>query len=445
MNKIDKFENEVEDSNIIEEEASQPAPLGQTRFQYLALRFKGKFNLKNTFAALKYPNYKLWFWGQIISLFGTWMQSTAEGYLIFELTHSPIYLGYVGFAAGIPAWLFMFYGGVISDRIPRKKIIITTQITMMLLAFIIAALTFFKVIQAWHIIALAFGLGIANAFDAPARQSFLLELVERDDLINAIALNSTMFNSARAVGPAFAGFIYALFGPAWCFTVNGLSFIGVITALMMMKLKPQQIKPKKRSVLSELKEGLKYSLSNPIIRVIIGLVAVINLFGLSFVTLIPAWAVTILHGDATTNGIMQSARGVGALSCALIIATLGKTKYTGRMLTFGSFLLPVLMIVFSTVNSMAITLLALVGTGAAIILVFNLSNALVQSFVPDELRGRVMAIYTFTSFGFLPIGALIIGFLAEHLGEPLAVLISALVTLTFAIIAWFYAPKLRAQ
>ena len=187
----------MDENKIIRTEAHQPSPVGQTRFQYLAVRFRGKFSLKQTFAALKYPNYNLWFRGQIISLFGTWMQTTAEGFLVFELTRSPAFLGYVGFATGIPAWLFMFYGGVIADRIPRRKVIIITQTTMMILALILAGLTFAGVVKAWHIIVLAFGLGTANAFDAPARQSFLLELVDREDLINAIALNSTMFNAAR--------------------------------------------------------------------------------------------------------------------------------------------------------------------------------------------------------------------------------------------------------
>lgn len=431
------------DKNIIESEASQPSPLGQTSFQDLAYRFKERFSWKNTFAALKYPNYKLWFMGQIISLFGTWMQTTAEGFLIFELTHSPVYLGYVGFATGIPAWLFMFYGGVVADRLPRRSVIIATQSTMMLLALTLAVLTFTHTVQAWHIIALAFGLGIANAFDAPARQSFLLELVDKDDLVNAIALNSTMFNSARAIGPAVAGVVYALFGPAWCFTLNGLSFIGVISALTKMKFKSTISLEKTKSVFADVKEGLNYALTQPMIRTLIGLVAIINLFGISFVTLIPAWAVTVLHGDATTNGIMQSARGIGALATALFIATIGSSKYTYRLLSIGIFSFPLVLLFFASVKWLPASLLALVGTGSAIILIFNLSNAIIQSLVNDTLRGRVMSVYTFTSFGFMPIGALIIGVLANNLGEPLAVTICTIITLIFSVLAWLYINKIE--
>jgi MFS family permease len=187
-----------------------------------------------TFAALKHSNYRLWFQGQLVSLFGTWMQTTAQGFLVFELTHSPEYLGYVGFAAGIPTWLFTLYGGVIADRVPRRTLLTVTQTSMMVLAFILAGLVFSHLVQPWHILALAFLLGVANSFDAPARQAFVGEMVAREDLTNAIALNATMFHMATAVGPAVAGFTYALFGPGWCFTLNGLSFIAVIAALRIV-------------------------------------------------------------------------------------------------------------------------------------------------------------------------------------------------------------------
>ena len=433
----------MSDKNTIESEALQPSPVGQTRFQELAYRFRERFSWKHTFAALKYPNYKLWFIGQIISLFGTWMQTTAEGFLIFELTHSPLYLGYVGFATGIPSWFFMFYGGVVADRLPRRTVIVATQTAMMLLALILAVLTFTHTVQAWHIIALAFVLGIANAFDAPARQAFLLELVDKENIVNAIALNSTMFNSARVLGPAVAGVVYAMFGPAWCFTFNGISFIGVIIALKKMEFKNTYTIAKTKSAFADVKEGLHYAITQPMIRTLIILVAVINLFGISFVTLIPAWAVTVLHGDATTNGIMQSARGIGVLATALFIATLGSSKYTYRLLTFGIFSFPVVLLLFASVHWLPASLLALVGTGGAIILIFNLSNAIIQNLVSDSLRGRVMSVYTFTSFGFLPIGALFIGVLADHLGEPLAVSICAGITLIFSILAWLYIHKIE--
>jgi MFS family permease len=191
---------------------------------------------RRPFTALQYPNYRLWFVGQLVSLMGTWMQITAQGFLVFELTHSPAFLGYVAFAAGVPSWLLMLYGGVIADRVPKRSLLVATQISMMLLAFGLAAITLLGQVQAWHVLVFAFLLGVANAFDAPARQSFVLEMVSREDLANAIALNASMFNAGAVVGPAVAGLCYASFGPGWCFLLNGSSFVAVVTALLLMRL-----------------------------------------------------------------------------------------------------------------------------------------------------------------------------------------------------------------
>jgi len=237
------------DGSSSQETASKEASPERTGLS----RTVGQVSWQQTFAALKYPNYRLWFWGQMVSLFGTWMQSTAQGFLVFQLTHSPAYLGYVGFAAGLPSWLFMLYAGVIADRMSRRTLLVITQTCMMVLAFIIAGLTFLGLVQPWHILVLALILGVANAFDAPARMAFVLEMVEREDLTNAIALNSAMFNSALVVGPAVAGITYAAFGPAWCFTINGFSFIAVIAALLAMRLRPQVVARRRASALTDLK------------------------------------------------------------------------------------------------------------------------------------------------------------------------------------------------
>ena len=402
-----------------------------------------RFSLQQTFTALKYPNYRLWFYGQMASLVGTWMQTTAQGYLIFQLTQSPIYLGYVGFAAGLPSWLLMLYGGVVADRVSRRRLMVITQTTAMLLAFVLAGLTFSGLVQPWHIIVLALLLGINNAFDAPARQAFTLEMVSREDLGNAIALNSAMFNSATAIGPAVAGLTYALFGPGWCFTINGISYLAVIIALVLMKLQPFVRPERGRSALSELKEGLGYVISQPVIRVLIAIIGVTSVFGMAFVTLFPAWAVDILHGDSTTNGLLLSARGIGSLAGALMIASLGRFRFKGRLLTLGMFVYPVLLILFSFVRSLPLSLLLLVGIGWGAMTLMNLCNTLVQHLVPDALRGRVMGIYSLTFFGMMPLGALVAGGLAARLGTPTAVLISALVTLGFAVFFWFAAPRIR--
>lgn len=400
-------------------------------------------DLSQMFASLRHRNYRLWFMGQLVSLIGTWMQTTAQGYLVFQLTHSPAYLGYVGFAAGVPSWLFMLYGGVIADRLPRRKLLLLTQNTMMILAFIQAALTFSGLIQPWHIVLLALGLGVANAFDAPARQAFVVEMVEREDLTNAIALNSSMFNLATVVGPAVAGLSYAFLGPAWCFMINGISFLAVITALLLMRLKPAEAKKRASAALDDLKEGLRYAVSHLIIRTLVSTAMVVSLFGLAFMTLMPAWATTVLGGDAVTNGWLLGARGVGALSGALMIAALGRFKAKGRLLTLGSFVFPALMLLFAQVRWLPLSLLTLAGAGWGFMVLFNMANTLLQTLVPDELRGRVVSIYTLGFFGLMPLGALLAGWAAEAIGEPYTITLSALISLGFAVWLWLRVPQLR--
>jgi MFS family permease len=401
------------------------------------------FGWRRTFAALGYRNYRLWFVGQMTSLLGTWMQGTAQGYLVYELTHSTAYLGTVAFAAGVPTWIFMLYAGVVADRVSRRAMLIVTQATMLVLSAFLAVLTFTGWVQAWHLVALAFALGIALAFDAPARQSILLELVDRRDLTNAVALNSIMFNTATALGPAAGGMIYAWIGPGWCFTINALSFLAVIAALALMRLAPRHEPPSRTSALADLREGLRYVAHDRRILAILVLVSIITIFGISYVALLPAWAVKILHGDATTNGFLQSARGVGAVLCALTIASLGRTRIKGRLLVAGTFALPLALLVFSSLRSTPLALAALVGVGASLILFYSLANTLVQTIADDALRGRVMGVYSFTFFGFLPVGALLAGTAAEALTEPWTVAAGAGVILVCAVAMQLLYPGLR--
>lgn len=397
-----------------------------------------------TFAALRHRNYRLWFRGQMVSLFGTWMQLTAQGFLVFQLTQSPAYLGYVGFANGLPSWLLTLYGGLVADRMPRRTLLLLTQTVMMLLAFILAALTFLGVVQAWHIIVLAFLLGVANAFDAPARQAFVRELVDLPDLTNAIALNAVMFNSAVAVGPGVAGVTYAALGPAWCFTLNGITFLAVIWALWLMRIDPIPGPVTRAAAFTELKEGLSYAALQPIVRTLIGLVAATSLFGISINYLTPAWAVTVLHGDARTNGWLLSARGVGGLAGGFAIASLDRFNIRGRLLTAGSFALPVLLLVFAATRSVPAALFVYLVSGAAFIFVQNLANALLQTMVPDHLRGRVMGVFMLTFFGSMPLGALLIGLAARQFGPPLAVAVSSLLLLGVGALVYARVPGLRA-
>jgi len=408
-------------------------------------RLKGLMNWKQAFTALKYPNYKLWFQGQIVSLFGTWLQTTAQGFLIYELTQSPAYLGYVGFATGLPSWILMLYGGVIADRISRRKLLIITQAAMMIFAFILAALTFFDLVMPWHILVLAFGTGAANAFYAPARHSFVYELVDKEDLTNAIALNSTMFNSATFVGPAAGGLIYAGFGAEICFLLNGISFLAVIYALGKMKLVPFIKQIHNNSPLHDLKEGLLYVFRHKVIRIIMVLVTATSLFGISFATLIPAWAVTVLNGDVTTNGYLQSARGLGALLGALMLASFGRFRFKGKLLTLGTLLFPVLLFGFSFSRWLPLSLLILIPMGASNMFIYNMANVIIQNHVDDKLRGRVMGIYSFTFFGLMPIGALFIGLIAEYTSEPFTLLVNSLLLALISLSVYKLFPFIRRE
>lgn len=402
-----------------------------------------QIDVRGTFASLKYPNYRLWFAGQLVSLVGTWTQSAALGYLIYQLTKSPAYLGYVSFASGLPTWIFTLYAGAIADRVSRRTLMVITQTSMMILAFILAFLTFTNTVQPWHIIVLSFLLGVSNAFDAPARQAFVLEMVDRDDMTNAIALNSTMFNLAFVLGPALGGLIYAAVGPGWCFVINGISFIAVIIALLLMKLKPFTPIDTRNSAISDMKEGLRYVINHSAVRMLITNLFITTLFGLGITTLIPAWSNTVLNGDATTNGFLLAARGFGSLLAALMIAALGRFRWRGKLWSANSLLLPISMILFALMTWLIPSLVAMAIMGFAFMVIVNLSNAMVQTRITDEMRGRVMGVYTFFFFGAMPVGSLIAGWSAEVIGEPLTVVISAVILLLFAVWVLWRQPTMR--
>jgi MFS family permease len=337
----------------------------------------------------------------------------------------------------------MLYGGLVADRMSRRNLLIITQTAMMVLALILAGLTFTGLVQPWHIIVLAFLLGVANAFDAPARISFVTELVDRRHLTNAIALNATMFNTATAVGPAVSGLVYAAVGPTLCFVINGVSYLAVIYALAKMRIEHQTSAAARNSALKDIQAGFHYVRTQVVVRTIVLSVLILSLFGLSFITLMPAWAVNVLGGDATTNGYMQSARGVGALAGALVLAAVSGTLAKGRLITWGSFIFPALLMVFALMALLPLSLLLLFGIGFWFIFFINTSNALVQSLVPDDLRGRVRSIYTLTFFGFMPLGSLLAGAAAERIGEPTTVFLGAGVILAFAAVVWWRVPALR--
>ncbi len=399
--------------------------------------------ISQTFAALQHPNFRLWFSGQVVSLIGTWMQSTAQGYLLYEITQSPILLGVAGFAGGIPIWLFSLYSGIIADRISRRKMIFITQASMMVLAIILAVLVFTGTVQAWHIIVLAFLLGTANAFDAPARQAFVVEMVPREDLTNAIALNSSVFNLGTVIGPSVAGLVYAWLGPGWCFTINAISFTAVLAALIMMKIAPKTYVPAKKSPLLSLREGITHAFGDADIRTLLINLGSVSIFGFSLMTLMPAWATTVLGGDVRTNGLLLSARGLGSLAGALMIAYLGSRVARGKIWAVGNLVMPFALVILGVFKILPVSLVALVVVGWSLMSVVNISNALIQTHIPDELRGRIMSVYILIFQGGMPIGSLLAGWLAGEFGAPVAVLVSAFALLLVSSLCLFFRPSMR--
>ena len=403
-----------------------------------------KARRSSTFAALRYRNYRLWFFGQATSLVGTWMQSVAQGWLVYQLTGSKLALGAISFAGSIPTLFLMLPAGVLADRFPKRKLLLMTQTAMMLCAFALAALAASGVLQVWHIGVLAFGLGVANSFDAPARQSLAVEMVEdRRDMMNAIAMNSTMFNLARIAGPAIGGVVLAHLGAVWCFALNGLSFLAVLVALWRMRLPQVALAPQNEPFAAQIVTGLRYIWGNTPIRTIIALVGVSSLFGLSYATLMPAYVVDVLHVGEAGLGSLSAAVGVGALIGSLAVASLGSFRRKGLLLAAGSLIFPLALLSFAQTRYLPLSLACLALVGFGFVMQNATSNTLVQSIVPDDLRGRVMGAYTLTFFGTTPFGALLAGTLAQALGPALAVVLSAGVTLAFAAGVLLATPVLR--
>ncbi|MGB9724138.1 MAG: MFS transporter [Chloroflexia bacterium] len=400
-----------------------------------------------TFSALRYRNYRLWFLGQTISLMGTWMQSVAQQVVVYLLTdHSKIALGTISFAGSIPTLFLMLPAGALADRFNKRRILLATQSAMMLFALVLAALVATGVVQFWHIVLLATALGIANSFDAPTRQALAVELVEdRRDLMNAIALNSMMLNLARIVGPAAAGLILAFLHPAWCFVLNGVSFLAVILALLRMRM-PEGRPPLQAEPLTvQLRAGLKYIGGHTVVRTIIALVAVSSIFGFSYSVLLPAFAIDLLHIGESGVGLLQTAVGIGAVGGALGVASLGRSRRKGLLLAAGSLLFPaaVLGLAFSPYLSLALLSLALAGFG--FVTQNSTSNTLIQTIVPDQLRGRVMGVYMMMFFGTTPLMSLLAGGLAQWLGPSWATAFGALVSLAFALGVQVAVPDLRQE
>lgn len=396
-----------------------------------------------TFAAFRHRNYQLYFGGQLISNAGTWMQTIAQSWLVYQIGHSEITLGLVAFASAIPTLAITPWAGVVVDRVSRRTLLILTQIGAMLLAFILAALTFTGLVKEWHIIILAAMLGIVNAFDAPARQAFIPEMVGKGDLPNAIALNAMMFNGARVLGPALAGFLLVIVGAGWCFTLNGISFLAVILGLWLMKLPPHQAAPNPASPWQQLVSGIKYTTHSREMSALILLALVFNVFGFSYPTLLPAFVEKVLHQGAQAYGWVTAASGMGAVSGAILVAGQFTNGRRGQLLVLLNFAFPLLLIAFSFTSYFPLSLVLAFGLGIGFMLQFTSLNTLLQTHVEDGFRGRVMALYMLTSFGFAPFGYLLIGFLGENLGLGFAITIFALCSLSLSQLILLKFPEVQ--
>jgi MFS family permease len=400
--------------------------------------------LETTLRALRHRNFQLFFGGQFISLIGTWMQTVAQSWLVYRLTGSSLLLGSVGFASQFPVFIFAPIGGSIADRHNRHRIVVGTQTASMILASVLAWLTLTGRIHVWHIFVLAALLGIVNAFDIPARQAFIVEMVGREDLMNAIALNSSMFNAARIVGPAIAGVLVASIGEGWCFLGNAVSYIAVIVGLLMMKV---TFKPKiiEGSPLEHIIEGFRYARETKPIRALLLLLAVVSLVGMPYAVLAPVFADRILHGGARALGILMGAAGVGALFGALSIAAREGLKGMGRIVAFASAGFGVSLVLFAYSRWLWLSAAMLIPVGFSMMVQMAASNTLIQSMVPDRLRGRIMAVYSMMFMGMAPFGAFFAGAAADKLGAPLTVAIGGVACVAGSAVFYAQLPAFRYE
>jgi MFS family permease len=398
--------------------------------------------------ALHHRNYRLFFTGQSVSLIGTWMTRIATSWLVYRLTGSALLLGLVGFAGQIPSFLLAPFAGVLIDRWDRHRLLVVTQILAMLQSAALAALTLAGVINIWHVLALSLFQGVINAFDMPARQSFVVEMVEkREDLPNAIALNSSMVNAARLLGPSIGGVIIAAVGEGWCFTLDAVSYLAVIASLLLMRLaaRAPRVKSREARMLQELRAGWAYVSGSPPIRSILLLLALVSLVGMPYTVLMPVFASKILHGGPHTLGFLMAATGVGALTGAVFLANRRSVVGLGRVIPMMSALFGAGLIGFSLSRTLWLSLLLLLVTGIGFMVQMSASNTLLQTLVDDDKRGRVMSFYTMSIMGVTPFGSLMAGGLAHRFGAPHTLLIGGIGCLLAA--AWFASllPRLRER
>lgn len=395
-----------------------------------------------TFAALKHSNFRLFWFGQLISLIGTWMQSIGQEWLVLQLTHSPMALGIVGALQFLPILLFALFGGLIADRLPKRRVLLCTQSFAMIQAALMAALVLTGHIQIWHVYILALLLGCTNAFDMPTRQAFIPELVGRQDLANAIGLNSSLFNMARIVGPGIGGLLIAWFGTAFLFVINAVSFIPVLAGIALIDIsklhaasRRKQENMSVKGTLSSLGEGLRYIKQTPIVLLTIAVVGAVSLFGINFNVVLPLFATTILKVGPDGYGFLSSFYGIGSLVAALWIASRGKRPPLKQiLLACIAFSILEMIFSFSHIATLSFLLIALVG--ATQISFSAAANTTLQTVTPDHLRGRIMSVYTLVFTGSIPIGNLFTGGLANAYGASVSLFVGGAISLVAAVIGW---------
>jgi MFS family permease len=393
------------------------------------------------FRALRHRNYRLFFFGQGTSLVGTWMQNIAQGWLVLELTNSAFWVGLVSALTSLPILAGSLPAGVLVDRVNKHRLVILTQALSALQAAALAALIWTHRIALWQVAVVAVFLGMVNAVDTPARQAFMVELVGKDDLANAIALNSSAFNGARVVGPSLAGVLISVVGLGWCYFLNAVSYLAVIWGLVEMRLPPFVRAPRRGSGWTEFREGARFVRRDRRVLALVSLIGVVSIFGFPYLVLMPVFARDELHVGAAGLGFMMAATGAGAVAAALGLAALESRLPKGRVLqwTGPAFGLAVALFAVNPWFPLALVILPL--TGGAMILNNAVTNTLLQTIVPDELRGRVMGVYAFTFLGMAPFGAFQAGWLAEHLGAPVAVGLGGLVCVLASLVIWRKVPE----
>ena len=396
------------------------------------------------FRSLQHRNYRLFFGGQSISLIGTWMQRIALPWLVYQMTGSEVLLGIVGFAAQIPSFLLAPVAGVLIDRWSRYRVLLVTQVISMIQAGILAWLSLTGSLEIWHIVTLSLILGCINAFDMPARHSFVIDMIEnKDDMGNAIALNSLMFNGARLIGPSVAGIVLATTGEGICFLINALSYIFIIISLLAMHLPVNNEKKKETHIFSELKEGLAYTFGFPPIKSIILLLGLVSLMGASYQVLMPVYAKVILHGDSHTFGFLMGAAGAGALLGAVYLASRESVMKLGRLIPAATALLSAGLVAMAFNTSFLVSMFLMFFTGLGMMATTAASNTIIQTITDDDKRGRVMSLYTMALMGTAPFGSLLAGWMAKLLGTPWTIFIGGAVCLIGALVFYKRLPALK--